>query len=86
MPDEEDLARHRREAALLDAKRDAASLAGLVALGSGILTVVNATEATQAVLVIATLLLWATATLRHIDRAPAAAGDHRLRAGGKSGP
>ena len=43
-----------------------ASLGGLVALASGILTVVNATEATLAVLVIATLLLWATATLRHV--------------------
>ena len=43
-----------------------ASLVGLVALASGILTVVNATEATLAVLVIATLLLWATATLRHM--------------------
>lgn len=42
-----------------------ASLAGLVALGSGILTIINATDETLAVLVSATVALWAVATIRH---------------------
>lgn len=42
-----------------------ASLFGLAALGSGILTVANATESTLAILVITSLVLWATASLRH---------------------
>lgn len=42
-----------------------ASVLGLVALGGGILTVANATEDTLALLVIATLVLWASATVRH---------------------
>jgi len=42
-----------------------ASLFGLLAFGSGIVTVVNATEYTLAIMVIATVVLWAMATLRH---------------------
>jgi hypothetical protein len=42
-----------------------ASLGGLVALVSGILTIVNSTDETLAVLVVATVALWAAATLRH---------------------
>ena len=42
-----------------------ASLGGLVALIAGALTVIQATDATLAVLVIATLGLWAAATIRH---------------------
>jgi hypothetical protein len=42
-----------------------ASLAGLVALACGALTVMDATEQTLAILVIATLGLWAGATVRH---------------------
>lgn len=45
-----------------------ASLFGLVALASGVLTVANATEHTLAILVITTLVLWASATLRHASR------------------
>ncbi len=54
-----------------------ASLVGLVALVSGVLTVVNATDGTLAILVAATLVMWAAATVRH-----AASGrtDRRLRA------
>ena len=43
----------------------AASLAGLVALACGALTVMDATEQTLAVLVVATIGLWAGATVRH---------------------
>ena len=42
-----------------------ASIGGLVALASGVLTIVNSTEETLAVLVIATVALWAAATVRH---------------------
>ena len=42
-----------------------ASLGGLVALVCGVITVTQATEETLAVLVIATIGLWAAATLRH---------------------
>jgi hypothetical protein len=55
-------------AALLAGSRPylaAASLGGLVALASGILTVAQATEQTLALLVIATIALWAAATVRH---------------------
>jgi hypothetical protein len=48
-----------------------ASLIGLIALASGVITVVNATETTLAVLLTATLVLWSFATIRH------AAGDPR---------
>ena len=52
-----------------------ASLLGLAAFASGILTVVNSTEVTLATLVIATVVLWAVATVRHATvhqgRAPA---------------
>ena len=41
------------------------SILGLVALASGVLTIVNGTAATLAILVLATLVLWAAATLRH---------------------
>jgi hypothetical protein len=54
-----------------------ASLLGLAALVAGVLTVMNATESTLAILVIATLVLWAAATLRHAavhDRPGAAVG------------
>jgi hypothetical protein len=42
-----------------------ASLVGLVALGSGVLSVANATEETLAILVMTTIVLWASATARH---------------------
>jgi hypothetical protein len=42
-----------------------ASLGGLVALGCGALSVAQATEGTLAILVIATIGLWAAATVRH---------------------
>jgi hypothetical protein len=42
-----------------------ASLGGLVALVSGVLTIVNSTDETLAVLVITTVALWAAATIRH---------------------
>ena len=42
-----------------------ASMAGLIALACGLLTILQATELTLAVLVIATVLLWAAATVRH---------------------
>ena len=42
-----------------------ASLGGLVAFVCGVITVTQATEETLAVLVIATIGLWAAATLRH---------------------
>jgi hypothetical protein len=42
-----------------------ASLAGVIALTCGILTVVQATEHTLAILMIATIGLWAAATIRH---------------------
>jgi hypothetical protein len=42
-----------------------ASLGGLIALACGALTVARATEATLAVLVVATIGLWAAATVRH---------------------
>jgi hypothetical protein len=42
-----------------------ASLGGLVALVCGVLTVVQATESTLVVLVVATIGLWAAATVRH---------------------
>jgi hypothetical protein len=42
-----------------------ASLVGLVALASGVLTIVNATEETLALLVTATVVMWVMATLRH---------------------
>ena len=55
----------------------AASLLGLVALVSGMLTVVNATGETLPVLEAATIVLWAAATARHAstnrDRLAAAA-------------
>ena len=43
-----------------------ASLGGLVALVCGAITVTQATEETLAILVIATIGLWAAATVRHI--------------------
>ena len=42
-----------------------ASLGGLVALACGVLTIAQGTEQTLALLVIATLGLWAAATVRH---------------------
>ena len=42
-----------------------ASFGGLVALACGVLTVAQATEQTLALLVIATIGLWAAATVRH---------------------
>ena len=42
-----------------------ASLVGLVALLSGVLTILNATGETLAILMIATLVMWAAATVRH---------------------
>jgi hypothetical protein len=45
-----------------------ASLGGLVALVCGAITVIQATEETLAILVIATLGLWAAATRRHTMR------------------
>jgi hypothetical protein len=42
-----------------------ASLGGLVALVCGVLTILQATEQTLAVLVVATIGLWAAATVRH---------------------
>lgn len=42
-----------------------ASVGGLIALVSGILTIVNTTDETLAVLVVATVALWAAATARH---------------------
>ncbi len=42
-----------------------ASLGGMVALVCGVITVTQATEETLAVLVIATVGLWAAATVRH---------------------
>ena len=42
-----------------------ASLGGLVALVAGILTIINTTDETLVVLVIATVALWAAATIRH---------------------
>jgi hypothetical protein len=42
-----------------------ASLVGLVALVSGVMTVVNATGETLAILVVATVVMWAAATVRH---------------------
>jgi len=55
-------------AALLSGSRPylaLASLGGLVALACGITTVLQATESTLAVLVIATVGLWVAATVRH---------------------
>ncbi len=43
----------------------AASIVGLVALACGVLTVLDATELTLAILVLATIGLWAGATFRH---------------------
>jgi hypothetical protein len=43
----------------------AASVVGLVALLSGVLTILNATSETLAILMIATLVMWAAATVRH---------------------
>jgi hypothetical protein len=53
-----------------------ASIVGLVALVSGVLTVVNATGETLAILVIATLVMWAAATVRHT----ASSRDHAVAA------
>jgi hypothetical protein len=41
------------------------SIGGLVALSAGLLTMIQATDVTLAVLVIATVALWAAATYRH---------------------
>ncbi len=43
-----------------------ASIGGLIALVCGVLTVTQATDQTLAVLVIATVALWAAATVRHV--------------------
>lgn len=43
-----------------------ASLGGIVALVCGAVTVMQATEVTLAILVVATLGLWAAATVRHM--------------------
>lgn len=52
-----------------------ASLGGLVALACGVLTMVQATETTLALLVIATIGLWAAATVRHtLVHRPSAVG------------
>jgi hypothetical protein len=56
-----------------------ASLGGLVALVSGIMTIANSSDGTLAVLVIATVALWAAATARH-----ASAHRHGGLAGGLS--
>jgi hypothetical protein len=52
------------------------SLGGVVALAGGVLTFANATSDTLAVLVIATIGLWAAATVRHmtVQRPTAAMG------------
>ena len=42
-----------------------ASVGGLVALACGVMTVMQATEVTLAILVIVTIGLWAAATVRH---------------------
>jgi hypothetical protein len=42
-----------------------AALVGLVALVSGIMTIVNSTDETLAILVVATVALWAVSTVRH---------------------
>ena len=42
-----------------------ASLIGVVALASGVLTIVDGTDTTLAVLVLSTLVLWGLATVRH---------------------
>jgi hypothetical protein len=42
-----------------------ASILGVAALVGGILTIVNGTEETLAVLVLSTLVLWGLATVRH---------------------
>ena len=52
-----------------------ASLGGLVALACGVLTVAQATEHTLGLLVIATIGLWAAATVRHtVVHRPSAVG------------
>jgi hypothetical protein len=65
-------------AALLSGSRlylAVASLGGLVALACGVLTIAQATESTLAVLVIATIALWAAATVRHtVVHRPGAVG------------
>ena len=65
-------------AALLSGSRSylaLASLGGLIALVCGVLTVTQATEQTLAVLVVATIGLWAAATVRHtVLHRPAAVG------------
>lgn len=43
----------------------ATSLAGLMALAGGIVTVLQANRETLAILVVATIALWAAATVRH---------------------
>ena len=53
-----------------------ASLVGLIAFVSGILTVANATGETLAILVAATIVLWAVATVRHA----ASSHDHAVAA------
>lgn len=53
-----------------------ASLVGLVAFVSGVLTVANATGETLAILVAATIVLWAVATVRHA----ASSHDHAVAA------
>ena len=42
-----------------------ASLIGVVALGAGVLTIVDGTDTTLALLVLSTLVLWGLATVRH---------------------
>ncbi len=54
-----------------------ASIGGLVALVSGVLTVNRATEQTLAVLVVTTIGLWGLATVRH----SMAGGSRRVEAG-----
>ena len=52
-----------------------ASLGGLVALACGVLTIVQSTENTLALLVIVTVGLWAAATVRHtVVHRPGAVG------------
>jgi hypothetical protein len=53
------------------------SIGGVVALVAGLLTVIQASELTLAVLVVATVALWAAATYRHAtahERRPAVSG------------
>lgn len=55
-----------------------ASLLGLVALVSGITTLVSANEATLAALVVATIALWGMSTVRHALGGQTQGSDHAI--------